>query len=315
VKLPNGLYGTVTDADVARPEILQPQGLYPLINRDLVLAYSGASLYGTLPLGSGGEIDYEAFVGTIDIDGAPIVEQNVETGAAAGLRGLAAAGVTGGDYSVGDIEGNVNSLWGGMVEWRPPVPGLRLRLTGYTNDIEFSAQTLYTGSLGRSPIVFSTRSQSSYEQPYSLFISAEYERGNLRLSAEHFRNKNRVLTTVSGLPFPGPPATPIESEPFACYGQAAYRVTKWFQASGYYMVTYTDRDDKEGKKLVATGQPAHRRWLKDWAFTGRFDINQHWLFKAEVHIFDGTAFVNPLDNPQGLEQNWNMLALKTTLHF
>jgi hypothetical protein len=151
--------------------------------------------------------------------------------------------------------------------------------------------------------------------PNQFVLSGEYSRGGLRLSVEHAQLHTEGSTTLSGTPFPAPPATETKAAPVSTYGQAAYRVNEHFQASGYYSVSYADRDDKEGSSLVQRGQPAHAGWVKDLAFTGRVDVNAHWLFKAEVHRFDGTYNLSAAENPAGLEKDWTLFVVKTTLHF
>ena len=43
--------------------------------------------------------------------------------------------------------------------------------------------------------------------------------------------------------------------------------------------------------------------------------NAHWLAKVEVHRFDGTANLSRPENPGGVEKDWTLIAVKTTLHF
>lgn len=315
VKLPNGLYGTVMDADVARPEILQPQSLYPLTFRDFLLAFDGVDAFGNIPIAKAGEIQYEVFGGTMDIDGTDVVNRSVQRGAVAGLAGLKAAGIKNADYSMGAVDAKMKGLWGGALEWRPPVHGLRLRATGFTSVSDFAAQTTYTGSIGPASVVVSTHSATRYDQINTFYFSGEYERGNLRVSAEHYQAKIRLTNTITGLPFPGPPSTPSETKPIATYGQVAYRFNPWLQLSAYYANSYSDANDKDGLQFIAQKQPAHRRWLRDWCFTSRFDVNSHWLVKVEGHIFRGTSTVDTLDNPDGLIEKWNLFVAKTTVHF
>jgi len=147
-------------------------------------------------------------------------------------------------------------------------------------------------------------------------LSTEYMRGGLRVTVEHLRQpKNETFVDLRGLPFPAPATPPTVGEQESTYGQVAYRIDDHVQLSGYYAVSYPDRNDKSGQRFVALGQPAHRAWVKDLAVTGRADINRHWLFKVEYHHFDGTANVSVTENPNPLTQNWNLFAVKTTFHF
>jgi len=92
VKLPFGLYNEVNDVDSARAPILLPQSLYPLTNRDFLLAQNGAELYGYLRLGeTGGALDYRLYGGALQVDtpaqaGSPIQITSIETPYVAGGR-------------------------------------------------------------------------------------------------------------------------------------------------------------------------------------------------------------------------------------
>ena len=46
LKVPFGLYNEVNDVDSARVPVLLPQAVYPILNRDLLLAQTGFELYG-----------------------------------------------------------------------------------------------------------------------------------------------------------------------------------------------------------------------------------------------------------------------------
>ncbi|HEY4241320.1 MAG TPA: hypothetical protein VGM88_15975 [Kofleriaceae bacterium] len=65
IKLPYGLYNDVADIDAARATILLPQALYPLVDRDFLLAQTGFELYGFHDFDSGGALQYRAYGGTI----------------------------------------------------------------------------------------------------------------------------------------------------------------------------------------------------------------------------------------------------------
>ena len=205
--------------------------------------------------------------------------------------------------------------WGGYVEWHPRVAGLRVRAGLQGADVIFSSFTSYTGFAGPAPVALGVRSLIHSEVPYQAVFSAEYSRSGLRVSAEHGRGRVDNTTTLTGLPFPLPPSMAAKTRPTSTYGQLAYRFNPYVQASAYYSVYYPDRNDKDGLGLLQRGQAASGAWLKDLSFTLRLDANAHWLIKAEVHRFDGTANLSPAENPEPLEQKWTLFAVKTTLHF
>src|SRR5207253_8304859 len=68
VKVPFGLYNTTSDIDAARNSILLPQSVYPITNRDYLLAQTGGEVYGYKHLGPLGSVEYRAYYGTIYLD-------------------------------------------------------------------------------------------------------------------------------------------------------------------------------------------------------------------------------------------------------
>jgi hypothetical protein len=315
LKLPIGLYNTLVDADVARPELLQPSGLYPLERRDITNAVDGGGVYGTVGLGGAGYLEYQSLVGTLDLDETYVLTRTVRETSTALLRPLSAARLTGLGFTVNEASGDARWISSTYAEWRPPVPGLRLRVNGLAMSLDASAFTTYTGYSGAAPVAIGAR-MSLHRDVQQLVLSTEYMRGGLRVTVEHLRQpRNETFLGLQGFPFPTPAGPPTVAEQESTYGQVAYRIDDHVQLSGYYAVSYSDRHDKSGQRFIAVGQPAHRAWVKDLAFTGRADVNRHWLFKVEYHHFDGTANLSGTENPNPLTQNWNLFAVKTTFHF
>jgi hypothetical protein len=90
-KLPFGLYNEVNDIDAARVPILLPQSVYPVTNRDNLLAQTGVELYGRLDFRTGGVLDYRLYGGTIiftvaNQPGSPFVVQDLRVPYLAGGR-------------------------------------------------------------------------------------------------------------------------------------------------------------------------------------------------------------------------------------
>src|SRR5262249_16875206 len=65
VKLPFGLYNDTSDIDSARVFVLLPGSIYPVNNRDVLLAQTGFELYGYAGLNGAGGLDYRLYAGTI----------------------------------------------------------------------------------------------------------------------------------------------------------------------------------------------------------------------------------------------------------
>jgi len=84
--------------------VLLPQAVYPTENRDALLAVTGAQVYGYIPLGPVGQLEYRAYGGTIFIDN-PRQSPN----AAIALEEI-----------------KVPYVFGGRAMWLPPLEGLQL---------------------------------------------------------------------------------------------------------------------------------------------------------------------------------------------
>jgi hypothetical protein len=99
IKVPYGLYNETSDIDAARVQILLPQSVYPIVNRDYLLAQTGVELYGYVDLRAAGALDYRLYGGTIFIDPAT----------APMLKAI-----------------DVPYVAGGRLLWETPLAGLRL---------------------------------------------------------------------------------------------------------------------------------------------------------------------------------------------
>ncbi|HEU5076295.1 MAG TPA: hypothetical protein VFU02_19010, partial [Polyangiaceae bacterium] len=99
-KLPFGLYNETSDIDAARVPVLLPQSVYPTVNRDYLLAQTGAELYGLVPLGPGGQLEYRLYGGTVFFEPEDTAPQ------------------------IGDV--TVPYIAGGRLMWLSPLTGLQL---------------------------------------------------------------------------------------------------------------------------------------------------------------------------------------------
>ncbi len=317
-KLTLGLYNTTRDADMTRPNILLPQGIYSENLRDLVNAYLGGEVYGSIPLGSRSDLEYQVFYGTQDLDDAFIIQRFMERGAAAGSNFLPfpLQEVT---YNTDSINADMDYIVGGALRWNTPLDGLRLGVTYQQSEAHFSSRTVYHGWMEQGPatvpISFATTAETDYDQTKSYVLSGEYRHNKLLVAAEYWEATNVTTNTLGGLPFPTPPMAPNEEDSTAYYAQVAYKVAKWLELSGYYSVYYPDKHDKDGDQYAMRGLQASQAWSKDLTLSARFDITRYWLFKIEGHFVDGTAHVEPLDNPQGMADDYTMILGRFTFYF
>jgi len=151
VKIPFGLYNEINDVDAARVSVLLPQSVYPVDNRDYLLAQTGGEIYGYVKLHAAGALEYRLYGGTIFLDnpaqpGSPLQIQSV----------------------------NVPYVVGGRVLWETPLDGLR---------VGGSAQALRLDTT-----ILSGAAAFSVRVPAVLWVgSAEYSAHDLLLAAEYSR--------------------------------------------------------------------------------------------------------------------------------
>lgn len=282
-KLPFGLYNETSDIDAARVPILLPQSVYPIQNRDFLLAQTGLELYGLVPLGGAGDLDYRIYGGTLLFDltyeGTDDTVKKVDT-----------------PYIVG-----------GRLMYRPPLAGLQLggSLQALRLDLDYAPPEQSLASLrtaGQLPSDFA--GLVSVRIPAVLAVgSIEYAPGDLLLAAEYSRWRTHI---ESSLPVLFPDSVKW-SERF--YVMASYRLNSWLVPGAYYAAMFPNVDDRSGRQN-------HEH---DFAATLRFDINAHWLLKAEGHFMRGTAGLSQALNDGArldtLTRDWWVFLAKTTAYF
>lgn len=204
VKLPFGLYNDTSDIDAARVPVLLPQSIYPIRNRDYLLAQTGGELYGRVKMANAGTIDYRAYGGAIQFD----IE--ARQGSAVVLSDL-----------------NNRYVVGGRILWETPVEGLRLGP---------SLQSLRLDA----DVVASPTATAAIEVPVVMYVgSIEYAFRDLLLSAEYSRWYVSV-NSHNETAFPSRPTVVSER----AYAMASYRFNSWFQPGAYYSIFYRDTADR-----------------------------------------------------------------------
>ena len=294
-KLPFGLYNETNDIDAARVPVLLPQSVYPVSNRDFLLAQTGGEVYGIVPLAHAGSLEYRLYGGAIFYDTADA------TSTLSNVRG---------PY-----------IFGARLMWQTPVEGLqlggsaqRLRLDGEA--IFAPAQIAQLQMAGQLPSDFS--GPLKFRIPATLGVaSIEYSAHNLLLASEYSR---WWVSLSSAVPSFSVPQT--VSERF--YLMSAYHVTPWFTPGVYYSVLFGNVDDRKGHDPAygsVPGTPPLGRgaYQHDLALTLRYDLNSFWLLKLESHYMHGTAALNPALNDNhptsSLTQDWGVFLVKTTAYF
>jgi hypothetical protein len=287
VKLPFGLYNEINDVDSARTFVLLPQSLYPVEQRDFLLAQTGVELYGYVDLKRAGGIDYRLYGGTIFLDPDRAVS---EPGSPIRLKDI-----------------NIPYVAGARVLWETPLTGLRaggsvqlLRL-----DIDVTADPMVAAQLqaaGQLPADFN----GTIETELHMLLwagSIEYVAGDLLIAAEYSWWYGELESSAVAV---------VKEEDVTnerMYVMAAYRVTPWLQPGAYYALYFEDTEDRDRRS----------KRQHDTALTLRFDVNEHWLIKLEGHYMHGTAALTSRLNdgvpPAQLEPDWFVFIAKTTAYF
>lgn len=279
-KLPWGLYNEFNDVDAGRVPILLPQSIYPVASRESLFAQTGGELYGDVPLGAAGALEYRAYGGTIFVNTAD---------ASAQLKGFEVP------YDVG-----------GRLMWSPPVEGLRLGASVQAVRFDFdyaptAEQAMAYQAAGQLPANYD--GTISIKFPVQLWVlSAEYQLHELTLAAEVGRDYARYKTTLV--------MPEIKATSEGMYLMGSYQVRPWFTPGVYYSLLLPNIREPIEKRST---------YQHDVAMTLRYDLTANWLVKLEGHYMHGTAGLTsalngnrPLDE---LSKDWGVFLLKTTGYF
>ena len=286
MKIPFGLYNELNDLDVARVPILLPQSIYQVDHREFAFSLTGGELYGDIPLGPAGSLEYRLYGGTFP--NSPPEENPPPPG-----------------VSVSNL--STPYVYGGRLLWLTPLDGLlggfsyqKLRLDAdYSLDPALQA---VLASVGLVPADLLSPFPVQFTVPRWI-ASLQYAAHDLDISAEYSRWVGEFKS-----PIPLLLPTHVVNERY--YLMASYRVSPWFTPGLYYSGYFVNTEDRKG----------HEQYTHDVAATLRFDLNAHWLLKLEGHVMRGTA---TLDNralngglPQAdLEPTWGVFLIKTTAYF
>lgn len=281
VKTPSSLFNETQDIDPSYIWSLLPQGLYPLVSRNSLLAHYGGVVYGTLPLGQKlGKLEYRGWGGERVIgstDGYLLADSE---------KGIVAPdGVSGTTYGAG-------------LRWKTPLPGFSVGAAAAENNVktgtvnDTTKGVTYTGTLIRTGF-------------FSPDFYGQYEKNRIMLAAEFARKPytEKIPLTTGPAPIPVIPA--VSTDQRLWYVMGSYRVTDKFNA-GIYHSQYFNR----------AAAPGPGRFSKDWAISARYDFNQFLYAKAEQHFIDGTAVgYDKTLNPNGLKPDTRLSVLKIGVSF
>jgi hypothetical protein len=290
IKMPLGLYNEYADVDSARVPILLPQSVYSLRNRSALLAHTGFAVYGSHTFGGAGSLDYQTWFGTLNVPkNALVVSDNA---------------------SVDSID--TKYVTGTQVFWNTPLEGLRVGGTYLRASIDFNislddATTQLLIMAGLVPPDFDGKIVVSQRPTSAILGSVEYTRGDWMFVGEY----GRFLThQPSSLPMLVPTVDEHEEK---FYVMATRRMSRCLELGAYYSVFHVDADDRRGRDKTRFPE-RHFAFQRDAALSLRYDVNEHWLWKAEAHFIDCTAdlYAQPDAKP---ERYWGLFLVRTTVTF
>jgi hypothetical protein len=285
-----GFYGYTRDADMLRTSILLPQSVYFESLRESTNSLDGAGIYGYVPVGDSDSIDYQINYGKQVIDTKvggvdDFIENHIPV-------------------DITDFESQELLLI--SVEWNTRIKGLRLGGTMAFSEFEADALTTSNPILRAYGIPPNMNVSFDANDAEVTVFSAQYVWNDLVFDAEYFGFKaDAVIAEAIG--------QKIDGEGY--YAGISYRFAEWFEAGAYYSEAYFDKSDKEGKGYEMMGKPNYLAWQKEFVLSTRFDIGENWTLKAEGHFINGAEMMFLADNPEGLDENSFMFAMKATFSF
>ncbi len=194
-----------------------------------------------------------------------------------------------GEFGFGE-DPDVDTDWiaGGVVEWNTPLTGLALRLSLWCYE-DFVISGVRPGG---------ATADSETDSTFSV-VSAVYERSAVTVACEwaHLRNSGEAVFTPPGL------TVSLDDELDSVYLALTWHAKPWLDLYLAGDITEARREffgDQHGYRAVAAVavRPA-----------------EHLTLKLEAQHNDGTLGIAAADNPQGVAQHWQAVALKATVDF
>lgn len=150
---------------------------------------------------------------------------------------------------------------------------------------------------------------------YNNCFFLKYVLGELIVVAELFSQESEIEIFTS-IDIPGmenPIARDISL--LSYHLVTSYRFTEWFELGCFYTEYFEDKDDRDGKEQAEEwGLLPASFWLKDFALSTRFDINDYWIVKLEGHMMNGLNGVD-FSSRENPDEDWYLVAAKVTYTF
>ena len=294
-KVPLGFYNETSDYDSTRTSVFLPQSIYDIRLRDFYSGINGVQAYGRLSLNSAGALNYQICGGNTNYsdDGSVAYYFN------SGLSDGAGMPVTTTDISS-------SSIAAANLQWEVPLDGMRI---GYSvvhvrNLKGTAVATAMNPPMGFNP--FPTNSYiplGEYKVPIwnQWVASLEYVLGDWTFASEYGRGH------IGGSRFIGQTVPDIKSENW--YLQTSYRFFEVWEGGVYYSNSVSATDEYEKSKSPDD-------YLRDLAFSLRYDVNDNFILKGEAHVVRGTQGGSvSTGSSAGLDPEWAYYAAKASFSF
>ena len=281
IKNPLGIYNETRDVPFTHPGIFLPQVVYFDRVRNLVLSTDGGTLY----------VDTYNDFGNLSLTlsrGHPVVDENVEW-----------------TYLNGDFPGDVKSdgnatLAGAWFTSRSD--RFKLGLSGASLGIRFDPDrsAAFTLNPGTTDILYWIASIQYNAEDWTL--TSEYAREPLE-----WRGYGPFLPDHKGT-----------SEGY--YIQGTYRLRRTIELMLRYEEGFANRQDRNGSGIEAAYGgllPGFTGYSRILSAGIRWDINQHWMVRAEYAHEQGTFVLSNRENrnPGDLEPHWDLFAVQAVFRF
>jgi len=189
------------------------------------------------------------------------------------------------------VEGQLSWVGRLMYEWQ----GGRVRLGVTSADLNVGFQPRQVDYKAKSNLSFAP-----------VLFSFQYNAEDWSLTSEYAIRYSEVDSLGQKVNFAGE----------SYYVQGTYRFTTELEAFLRYDVYYGDRNDRNGKKLQASGLgSAQEAFAKDIAVGLRWDLTQSIMLRTEYHYVDGAGWLYVGENKDGLSKYWNMFAASISFRF
>ena len=303
VKIPLGLYNEARDNDALRTFIFLPQQAYFDYERDSLVAILGGGIYGSIPMGGAGTLNYQAEIGAV-----PAVSDG---GFAREIGGM--LGGTSDLLNITDI--NSTTSIAHSLEWRTPVSGLRALATGLHTSLSGTANVTDHSFDNTDGTTGHTTGSATwkYDNLHRYIFSLEYTLNDLILSGEYELDDYTLSTSstyANGTT--GAYNSPQATDSWVI--MATYRFNDWFEMGGFYHEVYADRHHRDGSTFAAFALGKdYNMWWKDAALTLRFDPITNVVVKLEGHYINGNYEV--IENIGGAKKDSYILATKDSYSF